>query len=335
MGSLSVGRFLYFTASVLMASQGSNTFVAATQSQTTDMMHLLRTVLQQTPRNGGSPVTHASRGSIEQKPRVTSEVRRLSGTKHEKSVGSRFGRSSKGTVLSHRRGRHSQTGTANDDSMLHLASGNLLIMAALVGVKELEKMHFWAERSEQFTSPPCALNSSDNDVIRPPGDTGRTETAPRRTETSAVRHRGVECPKPGRPALNATTIPREWTARRKRSGPTKSHTTTLPQNLNASIKKILTRLEAEKAHGDDAELMDKVKSAMCLAHLAASHTSLITGQRWAQLMADSSAHFPAGMMDHELEFVGIVGECLDVEVPPVLGFHTKYCAVTFTLEQVS
>ena len=114
------------------------------------------------------------------------------------------------------------------------------------------------------------------------------------------------------------------------------NTTTAPRQLASSIKNILARLEAGALPDNDVlQLLGKVKSVHCLAHLATSRTSLLSGQKWAQMMADSSAHLGAGTMDQELDLVGIVGECLAVQVPPALGFQTKYCIVTFMMEQVS
>lgn len=344
MASLSVGRiFLCFSASVLMVSQSADTFAASAQMGTREVRHLLRTVSRQTLRNGSSSVTNASRGLIEQKSGVMSKTRRLSATKHEKSVSSRLGKPSRGMVIG-LSDRHGHARTAVDESMLHLANGNLLIMAALVGVKELEDMLWGPENnSEQLTSLLCTLNSSDKVIQpRPTTDSGLIETAsPPRYETSAARkrrrrrRRAVDRSNFRRPTLSGSTaVPGERAARR--TGPMAGNTTTAPQRLAPSIKNILARLEAGALPDNDVlQLLGKVKSVHCLAHLATSRTSLLSGQKWAQMMADSSAHLGAGTMDQELDLVGIIGECLAVQVPPALGFQTKYCVVTFMMEQVS
>ena len=342
MASLSVGRlFLCFSASVLMVSQSSDTFAASAQKGTREVRHLLRTVTRQTRRNGSSSVTNARRGLIEQKSRVLSKTRRLSATKYENSVSSRLGKPSRGTVIG-LSDRHGHARTAVDESMLHLANGNLLIMAALVGVKELEDVLLGpGNNSEQLTSLPCTLNSSDKVIQpRPTTDSGRIETAsPPRYETSAARkrrrRRSVDRSNFRRPTLiGSTAVPGERTARG--SGPMAGNTTTAPRQLASSIKNILARLEAGALPDNDVlQLLGKVKSVHCLADLATSRTSLLSGQKWAQMMADSSAHLGAGTMDQELDLVGIVGECLAVQVPLALGFQTKYCIVTFMMEQVS
>lgn len=342
MASLSVGRLLLcFSASVLMVSQSSDTFAASAQKGTREVRHVLGAVSRQTLRNGSSSVTNASRGLVEQKFRVMSKTRRLSATKHENSVSSRLGKPSRGTVIG-LSDRHGHSRAAVDESMLHLANGNLLIMAALVGVKELEDMLLGpGNNSEQLTSLPCTLNSSDKVIQpRPTTDSGRIETAsPPRYETTAAykrrRRRSVDRSNFRRPTLSGSTaVPGERTARG--IGPKAGNTTTAPRQLAPSIKNILARLEAGDLPDNDVlQLLGKVKSVHCLAHLATSRTSLLSGQKWAQMMADSSAHLGAGTMDQELDLVGVIGECLAVQVPPALGFQTKYCIVTFMMEQVS
>ena len=344
MGSFSAGKFVYFLAFVLMVCPGSNRFAASRQKPTTDVRHLLRIFPHRTPKDGHSSVTNTS-GVSDEKSTVSIENRRLSGNKHEKTVDSRFSRSSKDPPLSNRRTRPVHKAAASDaaDSILHYASGNLLVMAAVVAVEELEKTVSWAQQSEQVAGLPDALGSSHSGVTwTPGGGSGRVDAAPTRDGRSALEQ-GVGRSKLGGPPRTDATLPQTRAECGEPgaggSGPTLGDGgATWSQNPTASLKRLLKgRLETSKplSRPRDARwMMGKANSARCLADLLASRASLLTSQRWAQLMADSSGHLVAGMMDKEIDFVGIVGECLAVQVPPLLGFRTKYCVVTFTFTQV-
>ncbi|XP_076461880.1 O-acyltransferase like protein-like [Babylonia areolata] len=78
----------------------------------------------------------------------------------------------------------------------------------------------------------------------------------------------------------------------------------------------------------------KVKTVRCAGDQLASSIALRQGKGWARKMADSWGHVRAGTVDQEVDLVGVKEQCLSVQVPPSLNFHTQYCVATFGLNKV-
>ncbi|KAL8617720.1 hypothetical protein ACOMHN_053553 [Nucella lapillus] len=96
------------------------------------------------------------------------------------------------------------------------------------------------------------------------------------------------------------------------------HLRTIPERLSIPQKQSSGPLTAVK----------------CLADRTAFSIALRVGKTWAQKMADSSSHVGPGILDREMDLLGIRDDCLSVEVPSILNFHPQYCVASLVIRKV-